>query len=123
MAAEEEVIAGADQGGVKQYRVQFAEFTGRDALRQQTALEIQQRPDKELRHLVGSFGAALMQQIVDQPVHVGKLKIRLDDAGDVQLQLGGRRDRLRHQVFEMGDFGGGVARQQRQQQPVLVAEM
>ena len=123
VAAEEQVIAGADQAGIKQHRIDFAEFAGRDAFRQQAALEIQQRPDKEFRHFVGGLGAALMQQIMDQPVHVGKLVIGLDDAGDMQLQLRGRRDRLRQQIFEMGHLGGGVARQQRQQQPVLVAEM
>src|ERR1700754_4348278 len=47
MPAEEQVIAGADQAGIKQHRIDAAEFAGGDAFRQQAALEIQERPDKE----------------------------------------------------------------------------
>src|SRR6266436_4877619 len=42
-----------------------------------------------------------MQKIVDQPVHIGKLMIRPDDARDVQFELRGRRDRLRQEIFEV----------------------
>jgi hypothetical protein len=52
-----------------------------------------------------------MQQIMDQPVHIGELVIGPDDAGDMQLQFRGRRNRLRQQIFELRHFGRGVPRQ------------
>src|SRR5260370_1198819 len=64
-----------------------------------------------------------MQQVMDQPVHVGKLVIGPDNAGDMQPEVGGRRDRLRQQIFELGHLGRGIARQQRQEEAVLVAEV
>src|SRR5947207_13995615 len=72
MTSKKQMIAGADQAGVEQHRIDHAEFAGGDALRQQAALKLEQRPDEEFRDLVGGFHAAFVQQIVDQPVHVGK---------------------------------------------------
>ena len=87
VAAEKQVIAGADQAGVEQHRIDFAEFAAPDAFREQPAMEIQQRRDKEFRDLVGGLRAAFVQQIMDQPVHVGELVIGADDAGDMQLAV------------------------------------
>ena len=123
VAAEKQMIAGADQAGVEQHRIDLAELAGLDAFRQQPAMEIQQRGDEEFRDLVGGIRAALVQQIMDQPVHIGELVIGADDAADMQLQFRGRRDRLRQQIFEVRHLGRGIARQQGQQQSVLVAEM
>ena len=64
-----------------------------------------------------------MQEIMNQAIHVGEAVIGADDTGDVQLELCSRRDRLRQQIFEVRHFGRGIARQQRQQEPVLVAEV
>src|SRR6267142_1263152 len=123
MPSEKQMVAGADQARIEQHRIDGPELAGLDAFREQPAMKIQQRGDKELRHLVGGLGAAFMQQIVDQPVHIGKLVIRPDDAGDMQPELRGRRDRLRQQVFEVRYLGRSIPRQQSQQQTVLVAEM
>src|SRR6478752_3064769 len=86
VAAEEQVIAGADQAGVEQHRIDVAELAGLDAFGKQPAMELQQRCYKELRHLVGGFCAALVQQVMNQPVHVGELVIGADDAADMQAQ-------------------------------------
>src|SRR6267142_2713098 len=123
MPSKKQMVAGADQARIEQHRIDGPELAGLDAFREQPAMKIQQRGDKELRHLVGGLGAAFMQQIVDQPVHIGKLVIRPDDAGDMQPELRGRRDRLRQQVFEVRYLGRSIPRQQSQQQTVLVAEM
>src|SRR5882724_1082319 len=40
---EKQMIAGADQAGIEQHRIDVAEFTGLDAFRQQAAMETQQR--------------------------------------------------------------------------------
>src|ERR1700744_1449033 len=42
LAAEEQVIAGADQAGVEQHRIHFAEFAAPDALVEQAALKVEQ---------------------------------------------------------------------------------
>jgi hypothetical protein len=123
VTAEEQVIAGADQAGVEHHRIDVAELTGLDALGEQPALEIQERRYEKLRHLVSGVRRAFMQQIMDQPVHVGELVIGANDAADMQAQFRGGLDRLADQIFELGHLGRGVARQQRQQQPVLVTEM
>jgi hypothetical protein len=123
VAAEEQVIAGANQAGVEHHGVDVAELAGLDALGEQAPLELQKRGHEKLRYLVGRFRAAFMQQIVDQPVHIGELIIGADDAADMQLEFCRRRDLLADQIFELRHLGRGIARQQRQQQPVLVAEM
>src|SRR6266850_4836703 len=123
VAAEEQVIAGANQAGVEHDRIDVAELAGLDALRKQPPLKFQERSHEKLRHLVGRLRAAFMQQIMDQPVHIRELIIGADDAADMQLEFCGRRDRLADQIFELRHLGRGVARQKRQQQPVLVAEM
>src|ERR1700722_16879407 len=41
MPTEKQMVAGADQAGVEQYRIDFAEFAGPDALLEQSAMEIQ----------------------------------------------------------------------------------
>jgi hypothetical protein len=123
LATEKQMIAGADQAGVKEDRIDLAELAGSDALGEQPALEIEQGRDKELRDLARDLRAGLMPQLVDKPVHVGKAAIGADDAGDMQLQFLGRRDRLRQKIFEVCDFARRVTREQGQQQPVLVAKM
>src|ERR1700722_8501208 len=123
MPPEKQMIAGADQAGVEQDRIDGPELAGLNPFREQAALEIQQGCDKEFRDLVGGLRAALVQEIVDQPVHVGELVVGPDDAGDMQFQFRGRCNRLRQQIFEVRHLGRGVARQQRQQQAVLVAEV
>src|SRR4051812_42755945 len=80
VAAEEQVVAGADQAGVEHHGIDVAELAGLDAFRQQPLLELEQWRHEKLRHLVGRLIAAFMQQIVDQPVHVGELVIGADDA-------------------------------------------
>src|ERR1700760_2632156 len=80
LASEEQVIAGADQAGVEQHRIDLAELAGLDALAEQAAMKIQQGCYKEFRDLLGGSRAGLMQQIMDQPVHVGKAVIGADDA-------------------------------------------
>src|SRR5882757_1411350 len=47
VAAEKQVVAGADQAGVEQHRIDAAELAGLDAFRQQPAMKIQQRRDEE----------------------------------------------------------------------------
>src|ERR1700730_13729790 len=47
LAAEKQVIAGADQAGVEQHRIHFAELAGLDALVEQAEMEVEQRRDKE----------------------------------------------------------------------------
>src|SRR6185437_10441802 len=49
VAAEEQVIAGADQAGVEQHRIDLAELAALDALRQQAAMKVEQRRDEEFR--------------------------------------------------------------------------
>ena len=117
------MITSADQAGVEQHRIDRTEFAAGHAFRQQAAMKIEQRADKELRHFVGCLIAVFMQQIVDQPVHIGELVIGPDDASDVQPHLLSSGHRLRHQDFEIDHLGGGVALQQRQQQAILVAEV
>src|ERR1700730_4875377 len=120
---EEQMIAGADQAGVEQHRIDGAELAGFDTFGEQAAMKTKQRRDEEFGNLVGGLGAALVQEIMNQPVHIGELVIGADNAGDMQLEFRGRRDRLRQQIFEIGDLSRGIPRQQRQQQSVLVAEM
>ena len=48
MPPEKQMIAGTDQAGVEQHRIDVAELAGLDALRQQAAMEVEQRRDKEL---------------------------------------------------------------------------
>src|SRR6267378_1810952 len=45
--SEEQVIAGADQAGVEQHRIDAAELAGLDAFGQQAAMKIQQGRDEE----------------------------------------------------------------------------
>src|SRR5450631_4697252 len=45
---EKQVVAGADQAGVEQHRIDVAELAAPDAFRQQPAVKVQQRRDKEL---------------------------------------------------------------------------
>src|SRR5450759_391946 len=111
---EEQMVAGADQAGVEQHRIDVAEFAGLDAFREQAAVKAQERRDKEFRDLVSGFRAAFMQQIMDQPVHIGELVVRPDDTGNVQPELRGRRNRLRQQIFEVRHLGRGIPRQQGQ---------
>src|SRR5580704_6485372 len=85
MPSEKQMIAGADQAGVEQHWIDGAELAGLNPCREQAALEVQQGCDKEFRDLVGGLSAALMQEIVDQPVHVGELVVGPDDAGDMQF--------------------------------------
>src|ERR1700704_3462600 len=40
VAAEKQMVAGADQAGVEQHRIDLAKLAGPDAFRQQTAMEI-----------------------------------------------------------------------------------
>src|SRR5450759_681018 len=47
MPPEKQMVAGADQAGVEQHRIDGAELAGLDALREQTAMEVEQRRDKE----------------------------------------------------------------------------
>src|ERR1700676_5629980 len=47
VAAEKQVIAGADQAGVEQYRIDVAEFAGLDSFGQQAAMKVQQGCDEE----------------------------------------------------------------------------
>ena len=84
MTSEEQMVAGADQAGVEQHRIDFAELAGLDALGEQSAMKIQQRRHEEFGYLVGRFRRALVQEVVDQPVHVGELVIGADDAAYVQ---------------------------------------
>ena len=63
---EKQMVAGADQAGVKQHRIDLAELAGANAFGEQPAMEIQQRRDKELGHFVRGFRAAFMHQIVEQ---------------------------------------------------------
>src|SRR6187399_2303166 len=123
MAAEKQVIAGADQAGVEQHRIDGAELAGLDAFGKQPAMEFQQRRDEELRHFVGGCRAALVQKVMNQPVHIRELMIGPDDAADMQAQLRGRRDRLADQVLQLRHLGRGIALQKRQQQPVFITEM
>src|ERR1700730_3296740 len=58
VAAEKQVVAGADQAGVEQHRIDFAELAGLDAFRQQPAMKVEQWRDEEFRDFVGGFGAA-----------------------------------------------------------------
>src|SRR3984893_7638736 len=46
-AAEKQVVAGADQAGVEQHRIDVAELARFYAFREQAAVEAQQRRDKE----------------------------------------------------------------------------
>jgi hypothetical protein len=85
--SEKQVITGADQAGVKQHRIHLAELTGFDAFGEQASMKVQQRRDKELGDFVGGLGAAFMQQIMDQAIHVRELMVRADDARDVQPQF------------------------------------
>src|ERR1700733_346963 len=55
VASEEQMIAGADQAGVEQHRIDRAEFPGLDAFGQQAAMEIQQRRHEELRYFFGGL--------------------------------------------------------------------
>src|SRR4051794_22643064 len=48
VAAEKQVIAGADQAGVEHHGIDVAELAGLDALGEQPALEIEQGCDEEL---------------------------------------------------------------------------
>src|SRR5947207_14021708 len=48
VAAEKKMIAGADQAGVEQHRIDVAEFAATDAFRKQAAMEAEQRGDEEL---------------------------------------------------------------------------
>src|SRR5665213_2680151 len=63
--AEKQMIAGADQAGVEQHRIDGAELAGLDAFGQQAAMKIQQWRDEEFRDFVGGLRAAFMQQIMD----------------------------------------------------------
>src|SRR5882757_6271925 len=45
--AEKQVVAGADQAGVEQHRIDLAELAGPDAFREQAAVKIQERRYKE----------------------------------------------------------------------------
>src|ERR1700686_3720528 len=47
VTSEKQMIAGADQAGVEQHRIDGAELAASDALGEQAAVEIQQRRDKE----------------------------------------------------------------------------
>src|SRR5262249_53059653 len=49
MAAEKQVIAGADQACVEQDRIDISELARLDALRQQPAVKVQQRRNEEFR--------------------------------------------------------------------------
>ena len=109
--SEKQMIAGADQAGVEQHGIDGTEFSGLDAFRKQAAVEIQQRCDEEVRHVIGGIRTALVQQIMDQPIHIGKAVIGPDDPRDMQAEFRGRRNRLRQQIFEMRHLGRGVARQ------------
>ena len=71
VAAEKQVIAGADQAGVEHHGIDVAELAALDAFCKQAVMEIEQGRDEELRHLVGCFRGAFVQQIVDQAVHIG----------------------------------------------------
>src|SRR6266550_8844772 len=55
VTAEKQVIAGADQAGVEQHRIDLAEFAAPDAFGQQAAMKIEQGCDKEFRDLVGGL--------------------------------------------------------------------
>src|SRR5258708_4449901 len=44
---EKQVVAGADQAGVEQHRIDVAELAAPDAFRQQPPVKVQQRRDKE----------------------------------------------------------------------------
>lgn len=62
--AEKQMVAGPDQAGVEQHRIDVAEFAGLDAFGEQAAMEVQERRDKKFRNLVGGFRTAFMQEIV-----------------------------------------------------------
>src|SRR6202158_1303572 len=47
VAAEKQMVAGADQAGVEQHRIDVAELAGPGAFREQAAVEAEQRRDKE----------------------------------------------------------------------------
>src|ERR1700686_2039955 len=49
---EEQMIAGTDQAGVEQHRIDVAEFASPDAFGKQAAMKIQQRRDEEFRNFV-----------------------------------------------------------------------
>src|SRR5947207_10554819 len=49
VAAEEQVIAGADQAGVEQYRIDIAELASLDAFGEQAAMKIQKWRDEKFR--------------------------------------------------------------------------
>src|SRR5258708_40077186 len=47
VAAEKQMIAGSDQAGVEQHRIDVAKLAGTDNFREEAAVEIQKRRDKE----------------------------------------------------------------------------
>src|ERR1700692_2335952 len=49
---EKQMIAGADQAGVEQHRIDGAELAAPDAFREQAAMKIEQGCYKEFRYLV-----------------------------------------------------------------------
>src|SRR6266481_9031447 len=49
---EKQVVAGADQAGVEQHRIDVAELAAPDAFRQQPAVKVQQRCDKDRKSVV-----------------------------------------------------------------------
>src|SRR6202030_2312172 len=57
---EKKVVAGADQAGVEQHRIDLAELAAFDAFREQAAVKVEQRRDKEFRDLVGGLRGALV---------------------------------------------------------------
>jgi len=61
---EKQVVAGADQAGVEQHRIDVAELAAPDAFRQQPAMKIQQRRDKDFETSSAASVAAFMQEIV-----------------------------------------------------------
>jgi hypothetical protein len=47
MPSEKQMVAGADQAGIEQHRIDDPELAGLDAFREQPAMKIEQRGDKE----------------------------------------------------------------------------
>jgi len=55
---EKQVVAGADQAGVEQHRIDIAELAGPDAFGEQAAMEVEQRRDKLTNDIIGDLVAA-----------------------------------------------------------------